>query len=437
MKQLLTKITALFFGISITLSSLAAPVAPQNFLPIVKQTSQNALNYLPPHANRLLLSTARQSAAARQYLQHYYSPWLGGMYRPALRAVRSDMNSSFQHFYRRPGWGADHRPNSPYWIQQIINNANLPSFPNYIADAILVHATSLRALPTTQPSYTNWTQAGEGYPFDNLQISFLPTNTPIKLLHYSQDGAWCFVVAAEASGWIKSNDMAIMDTRLQQMLLHTAQYVTPTADHKNLRLGAVYPLLNQNGKGFHIIMATRQAHNRYAALTQVYVSKRYVTLWPMPLSAQNVALLVNQFIGEPYRWGGLEGHRDCSTTTRDLMAAFALWLPRNSTVQLSRGKVYRVRGLSPQQKRHILMNKAKPWVTLVGHPGHVMLYTGSRQGEQYLFHNKWGLVTYDPARGPGRAIIGQAAMTPVSLGNGFSNIYFNLLDSITLVAVLV
>ncbi|CAN5371500.1 NlpC/P60 family N-terminal domain-containing protein [soil metagenome] len=410
------------------------PEAPPNFLPTVKQSSQNALDYLPYFGvNQRLLSQRQQLAFSYNYLQHYYSPWRTDR---AIVSVQQQAQASLKHFFKYPGWGADHRPYSQQWIQDIINNAQLFGIVNHVENAIIVNSTTLRVMPTSQPSYTNWTKAGEGYPFDNVQQSLLSINTPIKVLHISRDRIWSLVIAPEANGWVKNKDLAFIDISTQMTLMQANFYVTPIKDRGKWHIGSIYPVSKGATGQLEVLMATAQSPSNRAILQPILPPKGIAVVWPIAATPTIMAQLANQLMGEPYGWGGLEGHRDCSATTRDLMAALGIWLPRNSKAQLKQGTVYSLSGMKKRQKQSFLRRKARPWLTLVGHPGHVMLYVGGRQGNTYVFHNKWGMETRDIFGREGRSVIGHAAITPTNLGEGFSNIPRSLLDTTTVMAVL-
>ena len=126
--------------------------------------------------------------------------------------------------------------------------------------------------------------------------------------------------------------------------------------------------------------------------------------WPLEPSAQGIARLAQNILGQPYGWGGLFGWRDCSATTRDLLAPFGLWLPRNSGDQAQAGtRFVSLEGLTPAQKEERIQALGLPWLSLLWMPGHIMLYVGAPQGRYLVLHSVWGVKTWHPRfrRGPG------------------------------------
>ena len=70
-------------------------------------------------------------------------------------------------------------------------------------------------------------------------------------------------------------------------------------------------------------------------------------------------------MGVKYGWGGIDGGRDCSSTIKDLLTPFGIWLPRDSKDQYrrrrsktgkwkSRGKIINHPGRGPALPDHHL-----------------------------------------------------------------------------------
>jgi hypothetical protein len=140
-------------------------------------------------------------------------------------------------------------------------------------------------------------------------------------------------------------------------------------------------------------------------------------LKPLRFNAANTARIANEMIGEPYGWGGLYGHRDCSSMTRDFFAVFGIWLPRHSEDQVKEvGTYIDLSGLSPEEKEKTIIKKGVPYLSLLWRKGHVMLYIGAKDGRALIFHNIWGIRTKDIQGREGRKIIGQAVITTLQPG---------------------
>ncbi|HEY4295848.1 MAG TPA: NlpC/P60 family N-terminal domain-containing protein, partial [Paraburkholderia sp.] len=88
---------------------------------------------------------------------------------------------------RALGYGENFRPHDKAWIDAIAQNMDVSQFtqtPVYRPERRAIAAGNLmvRELPTTDPSFYDHRLAGEGYPFDNLQISAARPGTPLYVL---------------------------------------------------------------------------------------------------------------------------------------------------------------------------------------------------------------------------------------------------------------
>ena len=71
--------------------------------------------------------------------------------------------------------------------------------------------------------------------------------------------------------------------------------------------------------------------------------------------------------------------------------------------------------LSPDEKKAIIAGKGVPFLTLLGMPGHVMLYIGTSRGEPLVLHNMWGVRTERKGK-EGRFVVGQCVVSTLDLG---------------------
>nr|WP_282916266.1 SH3 domain-containing protein [Escherichia coli] len=69
----------------------------------------------------------------------------------------------------------------------------------------------VRVLPTADPAYDDPLQAGQGYPFDNLQMSSVRPGTPVYVLAASRDRRWKYALSPTVTGWVRSEDIAAVD----------------------------------------------------------------------------------------------------------------------------------------------------------------------------------------------------------------------------------
>lgn len=367
---------------------------------------------------------AHQAWLARRYIQRHLAAWRGD--RPRLS--RPEVAAMAGHLEGAPGVGPDRRPHGTDWLALMWQRADLGSYPGTPQPALTTRPCHLRVLPTAQPDYDP-SQPGGGYPFDRLQQTSLPPNLPIMVHHRSRDGAWLLVDASWAWGWLPAGDAALVSAGQMARWADESRFLTVTSDRAAVRetatgrrlfsapLGTLLPLLGDTATDWLVLAAVADNQGQ-ARLVEAVVEREAGARFPLPLSSANVARLAGRLAGQAYGWGGLGGLRDCSATTKDLMAPFGLWLERNSGDQAqSGGRVRDLAGLNAADKRQVILSEGIPLLTLLWMPGHVMLYLGEYQGRPLVFHNMWGLRVRRGLCGlDGRLVIGRAVVTTLTPG---------------------
>ena len=321
-------------------------------------------------------------------------------------------------------FGANLRPLPAQWLTDLAAGADMQSFPNTRLRGITVANTSMRALPTDQPAFLDPSRAGEGFPFDYMQNTTVWAATPLFLAHTSADGTWIFAETPYASGWIPACDVAYVDDTFARIfqaapLLAVVRDHTPLEDDFGLfrfqaRIGCVLPLVTRSHRGWETLLPVRNIFGQAAAVPAL-LRPEWAQPVPWPLTRNNMAVLLDQMIGQPYGWGGMYGGRDCSASLLDLFIPFGLSLPRNSQDQARSGKIIPLDALAPDAKEQMVLERGRPFLTLLGMPGHIMLYLGEYKGRAVAFHATWGVKT--SWRGQeGRHIIGRGVVSTLSLG---------------------
>ena len=153
-------------------------------------------------------------------------------------------------------------------------------------------------------------------------------------------------------------------------------------------------------------------------LREFVLPKSFSALFPLKFNDSNLKTLLSSLLTQPYGWGGVDKLRDCSLFTKDLLASFGVWLPRNSRAQANMGEKINLKGLSNAAKSKEIKEKGVPYLTLVHLPGHIMLYAGYKGDDIYVVHDAWGLKTANN----GRALIGATAITTLNIGQNRSDI---------------
>jgi cell wall-associated NlpC family hydrolase len=407
------------------------------------QTISHWINPADADYNQPLLTGEQQQQHMQDFYQHYFgaiSPWSADHVQEILHTSAGDelgtteqaILKSFdnaQSTSAEIGYGVNFHAYTPEWIASLTQNIN-PGHLNQISyaeknRAIAIDNLHARALPTDDPFFYSYKIAGEGYPFDNLQMSAVWAGTPLYILGETEDHAWSLVLTPEYIAWVKTNGIARVDNAFilqwtgtaKKQLVAISRTATSVNDNEGHYLftayiGSVFPA--QQNK----ILVPVMTKARTAEITEVTVPTESVVSMPLTATPHQFANILQTLIGRPYGWGNLYFYNDCSAETKSVLTPFGIWLPRNSFQQTSAGKMTDLSARNTQQRLEYLTANGKKFLTLVYVGGHVVLYIGHFPNPNHFNHtemnlsyqNAWGLA---PSPSTRRAIIGKAVFLPL------------------------
>ncbi|MBB5021043.1 SH3 domain-containing C40 family peptidase [Desulfurispira natronophila] len=327
------------------------------------------------------------------------------------------------------GFGANKKPLSQSWFSRLAQSADLANYPSDKRKAITLRLVHLRNFPTHEPFFRSFDRPGQGFPFDLLQNSTLHPMTPVRISHQSAGGDWLFIESDHAHGWVKPHDVAIL-SESQAEVLAKAPLLAVVAERTPVRskhgsylftadIGTLLPVkFDASGKKT-LLVVDRESQGR-ARLVKGKVNTHAMSLWPLPAIDSSLSALAQQTIGQTYGWGGLYGGRDCSALVRDLLTPFGRHLPRNSRQQSLAGQLENVSNLQAHQKEQALIERGRPFATLVNFPGHVGLYLGTYDDHAVILHSAWGHRTRNWRGVEGRSVMGQTVVTTLRAGSGLA-----------------
>ncbi len=354
--------------------------------------------------------------AQTNFDERYFSPW---GYTLAPQNVQ-DISWPLRAF--RGGYGNNLLPVPPSWFEGIKNESNFEEYGSINQKAITLKWMNIRAFPTDKPLYKDPSKAGDGYPFDLLQNSSVNYNEPIFVSHTSKDGAWSYIFTNNASGWVPSDGVSIINDSTVS-IIKKSERVFITEDNIALhdtanrfvaysRIGMVLPLEREEGDYYYV--KSVDMNNSIKILS---LPKHSAHLGVSRLNKSDLISIGDQLLKNTYGWGGMYGERDCSSMIRDFMTPFGIWLPRNSAAQSHKGEIVSFSGLSNDEKLSLIKEKGIPFETIIYLKGHVLLYTGMYQDSVLVMHNIWGVRTIDKQGNRGRHIIGKAVISTLELGS--------------------
>ena len=344
------------------------------------------------------------------------------------RALFETLRGLFEAFKKNPGWGENLRKRDAAWIEALEGNADLGSFPNTGEPGITTANSDLRMLPTNKPVFRDYRLAGEGFPFDYLETSSIPANTPVRIIQTAKDKSWVWVRSCIAVGWLPARDVASVDSAFIRRWeagnpVVIVQDDIPITSQTGLflfhaPLGMVFPKTGEDSSSIRFLVAMPGV-DRKAVIAEAVLPKTQAADKPLDLTPMNLARMADRLIREPYGWGGMYQNRDCSATIRDLFIPFGILLPRNGNHQAEEGfGAVDLGMLDPAEKEKTVIQKGIPFLTLLWFKGHIMLYIGHERGRALAFHNLWGIRTRTRSGEEGRYIVGEAVVTTLSPGKG-------------------
>lgn len=395
---------------------------------------QDAGAYHGLSGGSLLMSPAVQGVAWSDFILRHFDPWDRNQPEyPADKVFWGLAAFADQQLY-----GENLQPLDPGWLDAMAEASRVRRYPSLNRRAIAVANTAMRVLPTGKPAFDDPRRAGEGFPFDYVQNSLVLAGTPLYATHESADRAWVLVESRFAYGWVRSADIAWVDDKFARAY-KTGVYAAVVREEVSLAdeggvfrfkgfIGTLLPVAKgsdsagskaTNG-GFTVLVPARDALGR-AVVKRAHIAPGDALTAPLAPTPDNFAMLADRMLGEPYGWGGLYTDRDCSATIMDLMAAFGIFLPRNSSQQAKIGWVQPLDAVDDTAKKTLLLKEGVPFLTLVRKPGHIMLYIGSMDGEPVVLQTIWGLKT---RRGgiEGRRIIGRTVISTLEPGKNLRDL---------------
>jgi len=402
-------------------------IKEQSQTPSILSRDSKAMLLYPQRVDALTQSIAPHTIAQEDFTYRYYKPW----FKTHLTHKKEDASWANKSYgIKGRYYGENLQLIGDEEIDTLIKSTNFEAYGSVNAYAMMTQNEQMRSLPTHKPFFKKTTLPGEGYPFDYLQTSQIHIAEPIFVSHYSQDGAWAYVESSFAAGWVPSHSFVWLDA-IERTAVINAPKVAIIKDHVPLynakqhfinyaKVGALFPIEGEDENFYHAFIFAKNMTDKAHKIT-LFVPKSFAKPSPIAFSKENVEQLSSTLLGEKYGWGGYLQNRDCSAMTRDFLAPFGVWIPRNSAAQKSFGEYLSLKDLSPKEKEAMILKNGIAFLSLIYLKGHIMLYAGEFEGKPLVMHNVWGVRTLEDGK-EGRNIIGKAVITDLYVGGNQPNV---------------
>lgn len=292
---------------------------------------------------------------------------------------------------------------------------------------LVVKNADQRKLPTAERFYPGKYARN----FDMLQGSVLPPGTAVAILHTTADGRWHYVAAPQSKGWVQDDKIARCSRETMAAYTTNEGFVVVTARAADLyrdcaltayddrlKMGTRLPLLGEHD-GTVEVSVPRRAEDGTCVFSSAFLRERDVSLGYLPYTPRAIILQAFEFLNQPYAWGEMDGEQDCSSFVRSVFATVGLELPRNSSFQARAGR--RIAAFDAtiplEKRREALAAAAVGGITLLGLPGHIMLYLGAVNDVPYVIHASWSYRETADTREYDK-VVGRVVVASLLLGQG-------------------
>ena len=300
------------------------------------------------------------------------------------------------------------------------------TFP--VAYGIAAAFTNVRLLPSSEGLY----RAGTSF-VDLLQNDGFDRGTPLRILQNSIDGKWFFVETPASRGWVSADHVALCSrdelaaffARPFAVFINVRNRLTADAEGAGplcvVRMGTRLPLDGTAGSGVVRVVLPVRTGRGTLSLRTAYAPSGTVSEGFLPYTPGVVIRQAMKFLDEPYGWGDLNERQDCSGFIQDVFATVGVLLPRDSSDQAGTGtQACDLRAGTTAEERILLLKKnAVEGVTLLGMPGHMMLYLGMDGDVPYVIHELLACRENNGGKIEIR-IVNRAVVSDLSLGKGTS-----------------
>lgn len=408
-KQRLISYFLLAFLISAQVNAETLPPLPKG--PMILTSANSAMQHAHYWIDRLpnpdkVLKTPAQLAAFNEDVPHIVPDRMNifklGLYKAGVH-IKSQLDLEFKTLRNRKLFRADDQVVAKDLFDKTIKPLmNIESVPRSVKIkwGTAIRAASVRALPSDVKMLE---QKGD-VEFDQLQFTLIKLWTPVAIYHTSKDGNWVYLQAPYSRGWVKSKDIAVFSNqnelakyvKSKQFLSVTGESIPVYKDvalkalHDRPSMGTVLPLKGTGSKVFEIWMPFRgKGGNVY--LKVMYINRKSdVSIGFLPFTQRNIIKQAFKLLGQRYGWGGMYNGRDCSGFTHDVFLSLGVEMPRDSKSQGFVGtQINHFAPFDNDAEKKAALRSARPGITLLRMPKHLMLYLGEVGGEHYVIHSTW------------------------------------------------
>jgi len=318
-------------------------------------------------------------------------PFPGDSLRIGFKRIRESLAG-------RTFWDRRHLPYTDSMKNDIIAGIAEDRIPSVVTPkpGILVEHTLNRLVPCETPAY--YDQFGW---LDHFAQGSFETGAPVAVLHTSADGAWRYIRAEFAYGWVPSRSVALAPPREVRRLAEPDNFIVVLchklsvfSDRERTSViseafqGTRIVLAGRSAEGYRVLVPFRKPDGSLMAAEGWVAPDADVSVGWQPFTQANVLRTMFRLLGRPYGWHDSWHERDCCGIIRTVFRTFGIIVPRGTTHELhSSDHAICFAKDTPKDVKYRQLESCEPGITVCGFTGHVMIYLGKVDGANYVLHS--------------------------------------------------
>lgn len=322
--------------------------------------------------------------------------------------IRSSSTADAQYYF---GWTYSPDGKKAEWsyYEKMINNCIDPKAKSVmpVRYAVAVERTVLQVFPSENPIWDDPSDPDFNYQY----LSAVHVNDPMLIYTTSKDGKYYLARSRDCSGWIPAEDVAICadkeewlsawDLPSDKVLVvygnkeyTDASNSAPDTARRMLTQGSVLELVTDlgpdqlvnNRSAYHnyvVYLPVRRDDGRYEKQMALIPETAKVSVGYLPLTQENIAMVMLNNLGDAYGWGGMMDVEDCSGLIRTVYACFGLDIGRNGNWQWNMNMEKIDMTYMSNEEKCLILDEL-PLGAALCFTGHEVMYLGKVDGKYYV-----------------------------------------------------
>ena len=287
--------------------------------------------------------------------------------------------------------------------------------------AVAVNRTTLQVFPSENPIWDDPSDPD----FNYQHLSAVHVNDPVVLYTTSQDGKFYLARSRDCSGWIPAEDVAICKNKAEWLSAWDlpsdrvlvvygnkeytdTSYFAPEVSRRMLSQGSVLELVTDlapdqlvnNRSPYHnyvVYLPVRRNDGSYKKQMALIPETAKVSEGYLPLTKENIAMVMLNNLGDAYGWGGMMDVEDCSGLVRTVYACFGLDIARNNTWQWNMNMEKIDMTYMSNEEKQLILDEL-PLGTALCFPGHEVMYLGKVDGNYFVVSTVSSIMSPDTGK---------------------------------------